>query len=124
MPSSSPLPQLVSCVVAEEDGAIAGFQSLMRSFEDDDPFPDDWGIIGAFARIGLTRRGVGAAFFAQTVEAARAAGINTIDATIRADNTGGLVFYSRLGFVDYAVLRARPLKDGTPMDRIRKRFDL
>jgi GNAT superfamily N-acetyltransferase len=118
------LPQLVSCFVAEEDGRIVGFQSLMRGFEDDDPFPDDWGIIGTFARVGLTRRGVGAALFAHTIEAARAAGINTIDATIRADNTGGLAFYSRLGFVDYAVLRALPLKDGTPVDRIRKRFDL
>lgn len=118
------LPQLVSCFVAEEDGEIVGFQSLMRGFEDHDPFPDDWGIIGTFARVGLTRRGVGAALFAHTVEAARAAGITTIDATIRADNTGGLAFYSRLGFVDYAVLRAVPLSDGTPMDRIRKRFDL
>lgn len=119
----SPL-HLVSCFVAEEDGRIAGFQSLMRGFEDHDPFPDDWGIIGTFARVGLTRRGVGAALFAHTVEAARAAGITTIDATIRADNTGGLAFYSRLGFVDYAVLRAVPLRDGTPMDRIRKRFDI
>lgn len=118
------LPQLVSCFVAEEDGRVAGFQSLMRGFEDHDPFPDDWGIIGTFARVGLTRRGVGAALFARTVEAARAAGINTIDATIRADNTGGLAFYSRLGFVDYAVLRGVQLKDGTPMDRIRKRFDI
>lgn len=117
-------PHLVSCFVADEDGRIAGFQSLMRGFEDHDPFPDDWGIIGTFARVGLTRRGVGAALFAHTVEAARAAGINTIDATIRADNTGGLAFYSRLGFVDYAVLRAVPLRDGTPMDRIRKRFDI
>lgn len=74
--------------------------------------------------MGLTWRGVGAALFALTVEAAGAAGINTIDATIRADNAGGLAFWSRLGFVDYAVLRARPLKDGTPMDRITKRFDL
>jgi len=118
------LPQLVSCFVAEENGEIAGFQSLMRGFEDHDPFPDDWGIIGTFARVGLTRRGVGASLFAHTAEAARAAGICVIDATIRADNTGGLAFYSRLGFVDYAILRALPLRDGTPVDRIRKRFDV
>lgn len=118
------LPQLVSCFVAEIDGRIVGFQGLMRSFDDDDPFPDDWGIIGTFAEVGLVRRGVGAALFARTVEAARAASIRTLDATIRADNTGGLAFYSRLGFQDYHRLLARPLKDGTPVDRIRKRYEV
>ncbi len=118
------LPQLISCFVAEADAALAGFQSLFRSFEDDDPFPADWGIIGTFARVGGTRRGVGSALFAHTVEIAPSAGVTTIDATIRADNTGGLAFYSRLGFVDYAVIRAKLLKNGTPVDRIRKRFDL
>lgn len=118
------LPQLVSCFLAEHDGKLAGFQSLMRGFEDDDPFPDDWGIVGTFARVGGTQRGIGSALFAHTVAAARSANITTIDATIRADNTGGLAFYTRLGFTDYAVLRAKPLKDGTPMDRIRKRYDI
>ena len=118
------LPELVSCFVAESDGKIVGFQGLMRSFEDDDPFPDDWGIIGTFAEVGLVRRGVGAALFTRTVEAARAARIRTIDATIRADNTGGLAFYTRLGFQDYDRLLARPLNDGTLVDRIRKRYDV
>lgn len=117
-------PRFVSCVVAEEDGRLLGFQGTTRSYDASDPFPDDWAIIGTFTRVGLTGRGVGAAMFAGTVEIARAAGIRTIDATIRADNTGGLAFYSRLGFVDYAVIAAKPLKDGAPMDRIRKRFDL
>ncbi len=117
------LPQLVSCFVAEEDGVIAGFQSLTRAFADD-PLPDNWASIATFTRIGLTQRGAGSALFAQTLRAAREAGITTIDATIRADNTGGLAFYSRLGFGDYAALRAVPLKNGTPVDRIRKRFDI
>jgi ribosomal protein S18 acetylase RimI-like enzyme len=47
-----------------------------------------------------------------------------IDATIRADNTGGLAFYSRQGFVDYDRLVGVPLEDGTPVDRLRKRFDI
>ena len=62
--------------------------------------------------------------FAATLEAARAARVAVIDATIRADNTGGLAFYARQGFVDYDRLVGVPLKDGTPMDRIRKRFDI
>ena len=118
------LPQLVSCFVAEDDSRIVGFQGLMRSFDPDDPLPDGWATIGTFAGVGLTQRGVGGALFAATLEAARVAGIAVIDATIRADNTGGLVFYSRQGFVDYDRLKSVPLKNGTPVDRIRKRFDV
>lgn len=118
------LPQLVSCFVAEADGEIVGFQGLMRSFDPDDPLPDDWATIGTFARVGVQRGGIGAALFASTVEAARASGVAVIDATIRADNTGGLAFYSARGFVEYARLVGVPLKDGTPVDRVRKRFDI
>ncbi len=118
------LPQLASCFVAEADGEIVGFQGLMRSFDPDDPLPDDWATIGTFVRVGLQRSGVGAALFARTVEAAKAAGIAVIDATIRADNTGGLAFYAARGFVDYARLAGVPLKDGTPVDRVRKRFEI
>ena len=118
------LPQLVSCFVAEDVGVIVGFQGLMRSFDPDDPLPDGWATIGTFARVGLTQRGVGGALFAATLEAARAADIAVIDATIRADNAGGLAFYSRQGFVDYDRLVAVPLKEGKAVDRIRKRFDV
>lgn len=118
------LPQLVSCFVAEDDGEIVGFQGLMRSFDPEDPLPDGWATIGTFARVGLTQRGVGGALFAATLKAAREAGIAVIDATIRADNAGGLAFYARQGFVDYDRLVGVPLKDGRPVDRVRKRFDV
>ena len=116
-------PQSLSCVVAESAGQLLGFQGLALPYPGD-PMPPGWATIGTFARVGLTQRGVGSALFSRTLKAARAAGIATIDATIRADNTGGLTFYSRLGFVDYDRRVAVPLKDGTPMDRIRKRFDI
>lgn len=118
------LPQLVSCFVAEADGELVGFQGLMRSFDPDDPLPDGWATIGTFARVGLTQRGVGGALFAQTLAAAREAGISVIDATIRADNSGGLAFYARQRFVDYDRLIGVPLRDGRPVDRVRKRFDV
>jgi RimJ/RimL family protein N-acetyltransferase len=70
------------------------------------------------------QRGVGGALFARTLRAAREAGITAIDATIRADNTGGLAFYARLGFVDYDRMVGVPLRNGAPVDRIRKRFDI
>ncbi len=118
------LPELVSCFAAEADGTLVGFQGLMRSFDPDDPLPDGWATIGTFARVGLTQRGVGGALFTQTLAAAREAGISVIDATIRADNTGGLAFYARQGFVDYDRLVGVPLKNGAPVDRVRKRLDV
>ena len=56
--------------------------------------------------------------------AAVAAGVQTIDATIRADNVGGLKYYGGLGFTDYAEIPNLPLSDGTPVTRIRKKLVL
>jgi L-amino acid N-acyltransferase YncA len=116
-------PHVISCIVAEENGELLGFQILLGSTEEE-PMPNGWGGIGTYARVGQTRGGVGRALFAETVKAARAAGLHTIDATIRADNTGGLAFYNRMGFVDYDRRVGVPLKDGTHVDRLRRRFDL
>ena len=115
---------LVSCMVAETDGAVAGFQSLERAGDPDDPLPEGWAVIASFVAPGMEGRGLGRAMFAATLAAARRAELVAIDATIRADNAGGLRYYAAMGFTDWDVLRAVPLSDGTPMDRIRKRFDL
>jgi L-amino acid N-acyltransferase YncA len=82
-------PHVISCVLAESDGELLGFQILFGSTEEE-PQPDGWAAIGTYARVGQTRGGVGRALFEETKQAARAAGVRTIDATIRADNTGGL----------------------------------
>jgi L-amino acid N-acyltransferase YncA len=114
--------KVISCVVAQ-DGAtrrLEGFQTLVREPD----LPADVGDIGTFARVGGTQRGVGTALFAATQAAARAKGLSAINATIRADNAGGLAFYGRMGFLDHSVSRAVPLKDGAPVDRIHKRFAL
>ncbi len=114
---------LIACTVAENDSELLGFQGLFWPTAED-PLPRGWACIATFARVGRTGSGVGRALFAATVRAARGARANTIDAMIRADNTSGLAFYSLMGFTDYDRLAAIPLKDGTPVDRIRKRFDL
>ena len=114
---------LIACTVAERDGELLGFQGLFWP-DEENTFPAGWAFIATFARVGRTGGGVGRALFAATVKAAHGAGVRTIDATIRADNTSGLAFYSRMGFTDYGCLPGVPLKDGTPVDRIRKRFDL
>ena len=70
------------------------------------------------------RTAIGSALFAATCAEARRLGLTGINATIRADNSGGLAFYSRQGFRDHSVRAAVPLKDGTPVDRVSKRFSL
>ncbi len=114
----------ISTTVAELDGAVVGFQMLVWPGPDEGPMPDGWAFIGSFVKVGITGQGIGRAMFTATCATARAAGCRHIDATIRADNASGLQFYSAMGFVDYDVFRARPLRDGRPVDRIRKRFDL
>lgn len=114
-------PKVICCFVAEDAaGRLAGFQTLGR----DPDLPDGWGDIGTFARVDGTQRGVGTALFAATVAYARQAGLAGVNATIRADNTGGLAFYGRMGFRDHDVTPAVPLKDGAPVDRIHKRLSL
>ena len=113
-------PSVLCCLVAVDDetGAIEGFQTLGRY----PGLPSDVGDIGTFARIGSKQRGIGSALFAVTKGRARALGLTAINATIRADNAGGLAFYAKQGFVDHTVTAAVPLADGTPVDRINKRF--
>jgi len=67
-------------------------------------------------------RGVGTALFAATVVRAREVGLTAINATIRADNKGGLAFYTKMGFETYGIARGVPLRDGTPIDRVSKRY--
>lgn len=113
-------PTVLCCHVAENAGRILGFQVLGR-------YPgllEGWGELGTFVDVTLQRGGVGVALFAATVEAARGFGLLTLDATIRADNAAGLGYYSRRGFVDYAVEPDFALRDGRVVGRIRKRFDL
>ena len=77
-----------------------------------------------FVAPGTAQRGVGSALFPHTRAEAARRGYREIDATIRADNAGGLAYYARQGFVDVAVHAGVPLKDGTPVDRISRRLAL
>jgi len=116
-----------SCVVAEQGGTLLGFQSLEWSDPDwdgADPLPDDWLIIATFSRVGRTKGGIGTAMFAETLKSARQTNAVAIDATIRANNAGGLAYYNKMGFRDYARVIDEPSADKTCVDRIRKRFDL
>jgi len=113
---------VLCCFVAVHvtTGRLEGFQTLGRY----PGLPDDVGDIGTFARIDGKQRGVGSALFAATRERARRLGLTAINATIRADNVGGLAFYRKMGFEDHSVTPAAPLKDGRRVDRVNKRFQL
>ena len=105
----------VACLA---DGRRLGFQHLQKL----DRLPAGWGDIATFALIDSPVRGVGTALFDVTKAKATELGLTAINATIRADNVPGLGYYSKMGFVDYAVAEAVPLSDGTPVDRISKKY--
>jgi ribosomal protein S18 acetylase RimI-like enzyme len=110
----------LACFVAEDlaTGAPLGFQALSR----DPDLPENWADIATFAKRAPGTRGVGTALFAQTRLAARALELAAINAEIRADNHGGLAYYDKMGFETYRIAEAIPLRDGTPVDRIFKRY--
>ncbi len=112
--------RLIALHIARDAHGLAGMQWINRNPD----LPPKTSDIATFARLTPKTNGVGTALFPHTLEAARAEGCTHINATIRADNTGGLAYYTKMGFVDHEVARGVPLNDGTPVDRISKRFTL
>lgn len=82
----------------------------------------DGSSIGSFTDQRHPVRGAGSMMFEVTRKAAKSADFAWIDAKIRADNTPGLAYYSKMGFVDHKIVTGVPLTDGTPVDRIIKRL--
>lgn len=111
----------ICCTVALDDtGEVAGFQWLGTHEE----LPENCADIATFTRRNPVLRGAGRALFDETTTQARALGFTSINATIRADNALGLNYYDKMGFRDYAVRYGVKLRDGTPVNRVSKRFDL
>lgn len=105
----------IRCSVADEDGRVLGFQSLIRAdAENQSGVEPGWGIIGTHIRPSAARRGVGRALFAVSRKAAEEALIEKIDATIAHDNPEALAYYDAMGFRTYR----------TAEDLICKCFDL
>jgi GNAT superfamily N-acetyltransferase len=115
-------PAVHCCFVAVDPitGRIGGFQTLVR----EPSLPDEIGDIGTFARVDGKQRGIGSALFKATRERARSLGHVAVNATIRADNVGGLAYYTKMGFVDHSMTPNIALNDGTPVDRVHKRYSL
>lgn len=115
-------PDVHCCFVAmsSDSGRIEGFQTLCRYAK----LPDHIADIGTFTRLGGSQRGVGTALFAATRARAAGLGLLAINATIRADNAGGLAFYGKQGFLDHEIILGVPMKNGTRVDRVVKRYAL
>ncbi len=109
-------PDVLSTVVAEDQGQLVGWQSV-------DLWQGD-AHIGSFVRPGVQAKGIGAALFALTLPTLRAAGVRSIIASIRADNVPGLAYYARLGFVEFARDADFALNDGQVVGRVHRRFDV
>ena len=101
-----------------DQGRVVGFQAVFDVGE---------GLysIGSFTDRRNPVRGAGRVLFARTLEDCRARGGVAILARITSDNTGGLAFYSSMGFADWQVIPGdHRRKDGTLVDRIVKRLPL
>jgi len=106
-----------ACHVAVDGDDVIGYQSI----EAHSALPPHIAEIATFVRIGEKGRGVGSRLSAASFAAAAANGFTEINATIRADNFEGLAFYTKMGFRDHSVARARPLATGKLVDRVSKR---
>ena len=112
---------VVSCFVAiDAGGEILCFQSLSRYGD----LQEGWGDIATFASRSRQKSGVGGALFAHTRAAAAQYGFTTINASIRVDNTGGLAYYGKMGFVTYRVEDGDPRLQGRTFNRVHKRYDI
>jgi ribosomal protein S18 acetylase RimI-like enzyme len=105
--------------LAEDDaGEVLGFQ-WVSPMPGTDAFVAD---IATFARAGRTGLGIGSALFTATRDAAQAEGYAWINASIRADNTGGLAYYQSRGFEDYGRIEGFRMGNGQIVDKILKRY--
>jgi L-amino acid N-acyltransferase YncA len=107
-------------VALNADGALRGFQYI----EPSDHLPPEAGSIATFVQIGRTGLGIGSSLFTATAKAAKSLGYVWIDADIRADNEGGLIYYQSRGFRDYGRREGVALASGHRVDKVLKRFDI
>lgn len=109
-------PEVLSSVVAEDNGRVIGWQSV--GMWKGDPH------IGTFVQPGLQASGAGQAMFTRTCDTLRRQGVGFIIASIRSDNVPGLAYYARIGFRDIAHDPDFTLKGGRKVGRVHRRFDL
>lgn len=107
-------------VALDEREQVVGFQWISPH----EKLPPEACDIASFVQIGRTGLGIGSQLFAATAKAAKVLGYKWINATIRADNEGGLTYYQSRGFRTWAVDEGVTLDSGQIVDKISKRYDI
>jgi L-amino acid N-acyltransferase YncA len=107
--------------LAEDDaGMVLGFQWV----EPHPDLPQHALNIATFVMPDQRGMGIGSRLFVATQAAARKLGYSWINATIRADNESGLIYYQSRSFEPYARLQNVRLSNGQIVDKVKMRFDL
>lgn len=107
-------------VALDEREQVVGFQWIAPHIN----LPVEAIDIATFVQKGQTGLGIGSALFEATKKAAKKMGCAWINATIRADNDGGLTYYQSRGFRDWAFDENVTLESGLVVSKVSKRFDL
>lgn len=107
-------------VALDDAEKVVGFQWIAPATY----LPEDAAEIATFVQIGKTGLGIGSSLFEATKKAAKDLGYGWINANIRADNEGGLIYYQSRGFADYGRIEGYELSDGQLVDKVLKRYDL
>lgn len=108
-------------VAVDKGEQVVGFQWIAAGA---DYLPAEAAEIATFVQLGQTGLGIGSRLFDATRKAARELGYKWINANIRADNEGGLIYYQSRGFVDYGRIEGYEMANGQAVNKILKRFDL
>ena len=108
-------------VAVDHAEQVVGFQWIAPG---GDYLPAEAAEIATFVQVGQTGLGIGSKLFDATRTAAKEMSYRWINANIRADNEGGLIYYQSRGFVDYGRIEGYALDSGEVVDKILKRFDL
>jgi len=107
-------------VALDDAERVIGFQWISPH----ENLPEEAVDIATFVMLGRAGLGIGSALFDATKQAAKTLGYAWINATIRADNEGGLTYYQSRGFRDWAYDADVKLDSGLIVDKISKRYDL
>ena len=106
------------CHIVEQDGKILGFQGLFD-------IGDGVLSVGSFTDQRTPVRGAGRALIEQSKKVAKDLGYVSIIAKVTSDNSSGLSYYGKVGFVDDHVLKNdHQRSNGTWVDRVVKRLVL
>ena len=107
-------------VAFDDTDTLCGFQWIGPHIN----LPTEACDVATFVQTGRTQLGIGSALFNATALAAEDLGYVWINATIRADNTGGLTYYQSRGFRDWHFDEGIVLESGQMVDKISKRYDI